>query len=54
VVEVAMPGGIYIAERIKREWKTRSRTLGLTHIGKTREEVETGNWEASLDILDLG
>lgn len=31
-----------------------SRTLELTHIGKTREEVETDNWEASLDIPDLG
>lgn len=49
-----MFGGIYIVERIKREWKTRFRILGFIYIGKIREEVEIGNWEVSLDILDLG
>lgn len=53
-VEVAVPGGVYIAVKIKKKWKVLPRTLGLTHIGKTREGIETDNWEASLDIQDLG
>lgn len=52
--EVAVPGGVHIAVKIKKKWKVLPRTLGLTHIGKTREGVETDNWEASLDRLDLG